>query len=227
MSVNKVLFATSELYPLVKTGGLADVSGSLPAALKTLRCDVRIVMPAYQSVLDGISGAEPVGALSLPGSDQPVRLLETRLPGSSVKVWLVDSPAHFRRAGNPYLGPQGKDWPDNAGRFAAFGRAVERIALGEAGLSWRPEVVHCNDWQSGLVPALLSLAPGRPATVFTIHNLSYQGLFPREAFAALGLPGALWSMHGLEYFGQLSFIKGGLVYADMLSTVSPQYAREI
>jgi starch synthase len=226
MSVNKVLFVTPEVHPLVKTGGLADVSGSLPIALKALRCDIRITLPAYKSVLDKASPAQPIVSLSLPGSIQ-VRILETRLPGSSVKVWLVDSPRHFHRDGGPYLDQQGKDWPDNAERFATFARAVERIALGNAGLGWRPELVHCNDWQSGLVPALLSLAAGRPATVFTIHNLSYQGLFPREVFTRLDLPAELWSMHGLEYFGSLSFIKGGLVYADMLSTVSPQYAREI
>lgn len=226
MSVNNVLFVTSEAHPLIKTGGLADVSGSLPTALKILRSDVRIVMPAYRSVLQKTPDAEPIAALSLPGVGQ-VRVLETRLPGSSVCVWLVDSPAHFDRDGGPYQDATGEDWPDNAERFAAFGRAVASIALGQAALSWQPDIVHCNDWQSGLVPALLARASARPATVFTIHNLAYQGLFPYETFTRLGLPADLWSMHGMEYFGSFSFIKGGLVYADMLSTVSPQYAREI
>lgn len=226
MSVVRILFASSEIHPLIKTGGLADVSGSLPVALKNLRRDVRVIMPAYKPALDRLNEAEEISVLRLAG-DGRVRLLETCLPGSSVKVWLVDSPAHFARNGGPYGTPELGDWPDNAERFALFGRAVEAIALGRAGLDWRPDLVHCNDWQCGLVPALLSLAPARPATAFTIHNLSYQGLFPFETFQKLGLPEVLWTMHGLEFFGRMSFIKGGISFADMLSTVSPRYANEI
>jgi starch synthase len=227
MSSERILFVTSEAHPLVKTGGLADVAGALPAALKALRCDIRLMMPAYQSALDRLDQVSRIASLDPGGGLPPVHLLESQLPGTSVVVWLVDSPPHFRRGGGPY-GPDGNgDWPDNAERFAVLCRSAAAVARGAAGLSWQPNVVHCNDWQSGLVPALLSLEAERPATVFTIHNLSYQGLFPWETFRALGLPDELWSMHGLEFFGQLSFIKGGLAYADMLSTVSPQYAREI
>lgn len=227
MSVDSILFASSEVHPLIKTGGLADVSGSLPVALKNLRRDVRIIMPAYGGVIDRCGEVGEIATLSVGPAGDPVRLLEGKLPGSSVRIWLVDSPRHFARDGGPYGMPGGGDWPDNDERFALFARVIEAIALGKAGLAWQPDLVHCNDWQTGLAPALLSLAPARPATVFTIHNLSYQGLFPAERFRHLDLPPPLWSMHGLEYFGQLSFIKGGLAFADMLSTVSPQYAAEI
>ncbi|HSH28318.1 MAG TPA: glycogen synthase GlgA, partial [Thiohalobacter sp.] len=151
----------------------------------------------------------------------------TRLPDSRLRVWLVDIPEYFDRPGNPYLGPDGQDWPDNAQRFHAFARTVVELALDRAGLDWQPDLVHCNDWQTGLVPALLSLEPTRPATVFTLHNLAYQGLFPWETFRDLGLPGHWWSLHALEFHGQLAFIKGGLVFADWITTVSPTYAREI
>jgi starch synthase len=226
MSVDRILFASSEVHPLVKTGGLADVSGSLPVALKNLRRDVRVMMPAYRAALDKLEGIDEIATLALAGG-KTARLLESRIPGSSVRIWLVDSPAHYDRDGGPYGTSEGGDWPDNAARFALFARAIEAVALDRAGLGWRPDLVHCNDWQCGLVPALLAQAPARPATVFTIHNLSYQGLFPAESFAALDLPASLWSMHGLEFFGQVSFIKGGIVFADMLSTVSPRYASEI
>ncbi|MDR2876872.1 MAG: glycogen synthase GlgA [Chromatiales bacterium] len=231
MSNPRVLFVSSEAHPLVKTGGLADVAGALPVALKALRCDVRIMIPAYKSALARIQSVmqdvKEIAVLDIEQADAPVRLLETRLPGSSVRVWLVDSPAHFDRDGGPYGPTGGGDWPDNAQRFALFSRVAVAVAQGEAGLDWQPTVVHCNDWQSGLVPALLSRRTPRPATVFTIHNLSYQGLFSWETFQSLALPQDLWSMHGMEYFGNFSFIKGGLVYSDMLSTVSPQYAKEI
>ena len=227
MGGKHILFATSEAYPLIKTGGLADVSGSLPAALKALRRDVRIIMPAYRKAVEKAGALAAVAELSLPGFPNPVRLLEGELPGTRVPVWLVDSPAHFDRDGGPYADRQGVEWTDNAARFTVFSRAVEAVALDRAGIDWRPDIVHCNDWQSGLVPALLSTAASRPATVFTIHNLAYQGLFPYHVFEQLGLPAGLWSMHGLEFHGQASFIKGGIAYADMINTVSPNYAREI
>ncbi len=227
MSVNKILFVTSEIHPLIKTGGLADVSASLPKAIKALRRDIRILLPAYRSVLASVGPTQEIAAFPCPPAGEPVRLLETHLPGTSIRIWLVHSPAHFDRDGGPYLGPDGRDWLDNAERFTVFARAAEAVALDRAGLSWRPELVHCNDWQGGLAVALLTRHPARPATLFTIHNLAYQGLFPAATFHRLGLPPELWSMHGLEFYGQISFIKGGIAYADMISTVSPQYAQEI
>lgn len=222
----KILFVTSEVHPLIKTGGLGDVSGALPAALKALRQDVRIIMPAYRDAMRR-NGPYTIASLVFHPESHPIRLLEGRLPGTSIPLWLVDIPSLFDRPGNPYLGPDGRDWHDNALRFAMFARAVTAISLNQAGLDWHPDVVHCNDWQTGLVPALLSLSAPRPATVFTVHNLAYQGLFPPELLQQLGLPTALWTMDGLEFYGELSFMKGGLMFADMINTVSPTYAEEI
>ncbi len=221
----RILFAASEAHPLIKTGGLADVAGSLPRALTGLKQQVRLVLPAYGSLLARIDRPREVAAFTV--GDHAVRLLATTLPGSRVTTWLVDCPELYDRPGNPYLGPDGQPWPDNALRFMRFAEAVVRIANDTAGLNWQPDLVHCHDWQTGMVPALLSRQPTRPATVFTIHNLAYQGLFPHETFRALGLPPEWWSHHALEFHGQLSFIKAGLVFADRLTTVSPTYAREI
>jgi starch synthase len=222
----KLLFVTSEVKPLVKTGGLGDVSSSLPIALRRLRQDVRIVLPAYRSACERIGELSEVARLSL-GLGHEVRILQGALPGTKLPVYLVDSPAHFDRAGDPYRASDGSDWQDNAMRFGLFCRAATAIALDEAGLDWRAQVVHCNDWQTGLVPVLLAGRATRPASIFTIHNLAYQGLFPSQALHDLGLGSRHWHPDGLEFYGNLSFIKGGLSYADRLSTVSPTYAREI
>ncbi len=226
--MSRILFASSEAHPLVKTGGLADVSGSLPPALAALGEEVRLVLPAYRSVLDRLRRQlKNVASLTLPGLKEPVAILEARLPETKIPVWLVHSPIHFDRVGAPYAASNGRDWNDNPNRFATFCRVVTELACDRAGLQWRPDVVHCNDWQSGLVPALLALETTRPATIFTIHNLAYQGQFPAEVFDELALPEALWTMHGVEFYGQLSFIKGGLACADWITTVSPTYAAEI
>lgn len=224
----KVLFVASEAFPLIKTGGLGDVGGSLPPALLSQGIDVRLLLPAYPPALAQAGPLKPVAELDLRPFFLPiVRLHEGRLPGTRVKVWLVDCPPVFDRAGNPYQSADDQPWPDNAQRFALFARVATAIALGRIGLRWQPDLVHAHDWQSGLVPALLASEPARPATVFTIHNLAYQGLFPRATFDALRLDPSLWSFEALEFHGQMSFIKGGLVYADRLTTVSPNYAREI
>ncbi|HEY0634100.1 MAG TPA: glycogen synthase GlgA [Gammaproteobacteria bacterium] len=222
----KILFVTSEAHPLVKTGGLGDVGGSLPGTLTGLGQAVRLVLPAYHQAVARLNGHTLRARLSLPGSEDEIAILEGTLPGSEVTVWLIDAPLHFNRAGGPY-GTSSGDWPDNAERFALFARAVVELAMDRAGLDWQPDLVHCNDWQTGLVPALLAQEEQRPATLFTIHNLAYQGLFPWETFERLALPRTLWHMEALEFHGQLSFIKGGLVFADRLTTVSPTYAREI
>lgn len=223
----KILFASSEAHPLIKTGGLADVSGALPKALYELKQDVRLILPAYRELLARSDAPREVARLTLPGNAEPVRVLATVLPDSAVPVYLIDAPRSFDRPGNPYTGPDGRDWPDNAERFARFCRAIVEIAQDRAGLDWRADLVHCNDWQTGLVPALLSLESARPTTVFTVHNLAYQGLFTWDTFQKLDLPYAWWSMNALEFHGQFSFIKGGLVFADWLTTVSPTYAWEI
>lgn len=225
--MQKILFATSEVYPLIKTGGLADVAASLPRALLKLGQDVRILLPAYASVLEKAKsvGIKEVARMEVDGYS--ILLKQTRLPGTKVVVWLVDVPELFGRDGNPYCGPDGNDWNDNHKRFYVFAKAAEFIAMDTANLNWQPTVVHCNDWQTGLIPPLLSLHPDRPATVFTIHNLAYGGLFSYQAFCELNLPAAFWHHERLEFYGHLSFIKGGLAFADFITTVSPSYAREI
>jgi starch synthase len=225
--MHKILFVTSEAHPLMKTGGLGDVCGSLPAALQGQGVDVRVLLPGYHDALRRAGELQAIAEVPMPQLHGSVRLLEGVLPGTRVKVWLIDYPPAFGRAGNPYLDGNGIPWSDNAARFALLARVAVAIARRRAGVRWCPDTVHCHDWQSGLVPALLSLEPERPATVFTIHNLAYQGRFGYHMLHALGLPPSLWSPASLEFYGELSFIKGGLVYADRITTVSPTYAREI
>lgn len=222
-----ILFAASEAHPLIKTGGLADVAGSLSRAIKNSQQEIRLILPAYPAAVANAGKLKPAAELELPGATTPVRLLQGWLPHTRVRLYLVDAPQYFNRPGGPYCSPQGSDWPDNAERFALFARAVCSVAMNHAGLKWQPDIVHCNDWQTGLIPALLSLEKARPATLFTIHNLAYQGLFGRDRFQALQLPDHWWSMDKLEFHQQLSFIKGGLVFADRITTVSSTYAREI
>ena len=222
--MKKILFVTSEAHPLIKTGGLADVSGSLPKALAGLGVDVRLIMPNYQA----IKTAEEIYYKStVRVNNTDVNILETRLPGTKVIVWLVDYPEFFDFPGNPYVDEKGDAWENSADRFALFCRIAVEVAMNRAYLDWTPDIIHCNDWQSGLVPALLSLETNHPATVFTIHNMAYQGIFPRATKLSLNLPKQLWTPDGIEFNGMLSFIKGGLAFADRITTVSPTYAREI
>ncbi len=222
--MKKILFATSEAHPLIKTGGLADVAGSLPKALAELGQEVRLIIPNYQTVQ---FSEQPRFICTLRVDNRDVNILETQLPDSQVTVWLVDYRPFFDHPGNPYVDELGNPWDNIAERFALFCRIVTEVAMNRAYLNWEPDIVHCNDWQSGLVPALLSLETTHPATVFTIHNLAYQGLFPSSTFTTLNLPGQLWHPDGVEFHGMLSFIKGGLAYADRITTVSPTYAQEI
>lgn len=223
--MSNILYMTSEVFPLIKTGGLADVASSLPAALLELEQDVRILLPAYPEVLEKVKAPRRLATASYYNLD--VELLETRLPESNVLTWLVHCPAVFDRPGGPYMNSDGQPWHDNALRFAIFCKVAVDIALDNLALDWQPDIVHGNDWQSGLAMAFLGQHPSRPATVFTVHNLAYQGLFDYPTFRDLKLADSLWGMQGLEFYGQLSFIKGGLVFADRINTVSPTYAMEI
>jgi len=225
--VRKILFASSEVHPLIKTGGLADVSASLPISLRERGQDVRIILPAYRQCLQALSDVRLVATLKLDGFYLPIELLESTLPDSNVTLYLVNSPQHFDRDGGAYGPAGGGDWVDNAARFALFSRAIAAVAMNQAGLDWQPEILHCNDWQTGLAPAIISEQPNRPATIFTIHNLAYQGLYPKSAFEALDLSTSLWHSEGLEFYNMLSFMKGGLIYSDQITTVSPTYAEEI
>jgi starch synthase len=212
------------LYPYLKTGGLADVGAGLPPALRELGCDVRLLMPAFRPLTQRATTVRRVGAL--PTAD----VVLAHLDGMDAPLYLIQAPALYDRPGNPYLGPDGNDWHDNAARFALLGRAA--AALGD-GLDpkWVPDVIHGHDWHAGLAPAYVRALAQRghatPATVFTIHNLAYQGLFPHDTFPSLGLPAPFFGTEGIEFFGQVSFMKAALRLSDHITTVSPTYAQEI
>lgn len=224
-----ILFAASEAYPLVKTGGLGDVAYSLPKALHARGADVRLVLPGYRSLLRQLDAMRIAGWLEVRGSERTlgVRVLETRHAAFPFPLWVVDCPPSFDRPGNPYVAENGRDWPDNAERFTVFARAVALLAQDAAGLGWRADVVHSHDWQTGLVPAFLADLAAPPRTVFTIHNLAYGGYFPHADFLRLQLPAHWWNPEGAEFHGDLSMLKSGIVYADAITTVSPTYAEEI
>ena len=221
----RVLYAASEAWPLVKTGGLADVAGALPAALRGLGVDARLLLPAYPQALERLGPVRVVASTSLYG--EAVTVYAGTLAESGVPAYLVHS-ASLSRPGDPYLDDTGAPWADNPWRFALLSRVGAALALGHLDAGWRADVVHANDWQTGLLPALLSEARDRPGSVFTIHNLAYRGEAPAADAVRLGLPP--WWAHryeALEFHGGVALIKGGLVYADRVTTVSPTYAREI
>lgn len=224
-----VLFATSEVWPLVKTGGLGDVSYSLPHALHQQGVDVRIVLPAYREVLQKIESFKILGWLSIfmAGRTYPVRILQANHPQFEMPIWLVDSQSLFDREGGPYSHPDGYDWPDNAERFTLFSQAVAKLGMDELDLGWKPDVVHSNDWQTGLVAAFLDQEAERPRRIFTVHNLAYGGYFSHDEYNRLRLPSQWWSAEGVEFYGNFSMLKAGLIYTDAITTVSPTYAEEI
>jgi len=215
----RVLFVAPECAPLTKTGGLGDVAGALPEALRALGIDVRILLPAY-----GALPSREVAKVGLLGKS--VRIKETAHP-SGVPLYLLDCPELYVRNGGPYQSGEGEDWPDNALRFGLLSRAAALLGGASSPLAWRPEVVHCNDWPTALAPVYLRRERKPAASLLTVHNLAFQGLFEAEVLGELGLPAADYSMERLEFYGRLSFLKGGLACADALTTVSPTYAAEI
>ncbi len=224
----RVLFVSSEIYPLAKTGGLADVSAALPKALAALGVDMHLLLPGYPKAIESAaSKSVAVDFADFMGAG-PMRLISARTPDTGLPIWLVDCASLFRRSGGPYQDEEGRDWLDNAQRFALFSHVAARLSLGQLLENWHADLVHTNDWPAGLVPAILAEGQGqRPATVFTIHNLAYQGLFPADLYPQLGLPDATFNPDGLEFYGKISFLKAGIHYSDRLTTVSPTYAREI
>lgn len=240
----RILFATPECYPLIKRGGLGDAADGITKQINYLGHDARLILPAYPEARERALGLRTLLELPVrPTHRIPVggaRLLVGSIPGRSTPVYLVDIPSLYDFPGAPYDqnhqidqgvqedGRHGATQQQtlDARRFGVFCEVVAQLA--QQGITgWRPDLVHCNDWPTALVPALLSDAPESPASVFSIHNLAYQGVFPEQAFSELGLPQHFWSPDGLEFYGQLSFIKGGLGYADQITTVSPSYARQI
>lgn len=224
----KVLHAAAEIFPLVKTGGLADVVGALPEALRAQGADVRLVLPGLPAILQGVERQKVVCELGAMFGAGRVTLKLGRLAHNKVPAYVVDAPYLYRRPGNPYLTPQGHEWPDNLQRFALLGWVAAHLAAGELDSHWTPDVLHLHDWHAAMACAYAVSHPGpSAATVFTIHNLAYQGLFDQADFPLLGLPARLLVPGGLEFHGQLSFMKAGLKYAQRITTVSPTYAEEI
>jgi starch synthase len=223
----RVLFATSECAPLAKTGGLADVSAALPAALAALGVDVRMLLPAYRQVLAQLPHCREIARID-PMAQLPGARLLLGPATTGVPLMLLDCPELYDRDGGPYQTKAGSDWPDNARRFALLSRVAALLAGSGSPLDWQPQVLHCNEWQTGLAPAYLRYADrAGAATLLTIHNLAFQGIFEAELLGALGLPAESFGPDGVEYYGKLSFLKAGLQFAHAITTVSPAYAREI
>ncbi|MGI8906700.1 MAG: glycogen synthase GlgA [Candidatus Sumerlaeaceae bacterium] len=229
----RILIVASEVVPFAKTGGLADVAGALPLELARMGHDVRVAMPKYGTIDDDKFHILPILGdirVRLGNLNHVAEIRRTVFPDSNVPVYFVANSSLFDRA-NLYM-EGGRDYPDNAERFAFFCKAVLWLL---EGLDWTPEVIHCNDWQSALIPVFLrtdsdvrSNAGLRSVkTLFTIHNQAYQGVFPRDEAERIGIGDNLFHPAALEFYGALNLMKGGLLYADKISTVSPTYAREI
>ena len=227
----KILLIASEVDPFAKTGGLADVAGSLPKALSGLGHDVRIILPLYRQVARDRFGLRPTAhTVTVPlGTAREGRIWESVLPKSRVPAYFVECAALFDRDALYQTG--GKDYPDNLERFSLFVQAALALPVQ---LGWRPDIVHAHDWQASLACAHLALGPAAhdtfvasAGTVFTVHNLAYQGLFPKTQWPLTRLPESAFTIQGLEYYDQINCLKGGLVTADLLTTVSPTYVQEI
>jgi starch synthase len=219
-----VLSVASEAYPLIKTGGLADVTGALPAALAAHDVTVRTLLPGYPAVMGALEGGRVLRDL---GSyfGGPAELIVGRAGG--LDIIALNAPHLYARPGNPYLGPDRKDWPDNWRRFAALSFAAYEIGGGAAG-EFQPQILHCHDWQAGLVPAYVRYnAPTPVKTILTVHNIAFQGLFGFEIFPELRLDFRAARENAVEFYGMVNYLKAGLQAADQLTTVSPTYALEI
>jgi len=224
----RVLYVAAEIYPYVKTGGLGDVTGALPPALAKQGLDVRLLLPGLPGIMDALTGLRVVAALGSAFGSREITLRLGQLPDSGMLVYVIDAPDLYDRPGSPYVDQMGKDWSDNHLRFALLGWIAARLGRGQIDPNWSATILHCHDWHAGLAPAYLAAQPGpRPGSVFTIHNLAYQGLFPYTVYPALALSPQLFAMEGLEFYGQVSFMKAGLFFADCVTTVSPTYAVEI
>jgi starch synthase len=225
----RILFVTSEAHPLIKTGGLADVSGSLPAALRNLGEDVRILIPGYRQVLEKLHHLRVLIELKWLPVVGDVTLMVGEMPDTGVPVIAIVCPQLYERDGGPYLDTRGYEWLDNPLRFGILSRVAAILGSASSPLeNWIPDIVHFNDWQGGLTPAFMRFS-GAPCakSVLGIHNLAFQGNCAEEWVEKLGLPYEAYHIHGLEYYGQLSFLKAGVYYADSITTVSPTYAQEI
>ncbi|MFI5399653.1 MAG: glycogen synthase GlgA [SAR324 cluster bacterium] len=222
----RVLYVTPELAPWIKAGGLGDVAQGLPSALARAGVDVRVLAPAYRELAQAFPDANLLANFpEWGGKFAPAQLL---IADTAVPLYLLGCPAYFARGGTAYQSPAGVDWQDNHLRFGLLGRTAAALASDESPLDWKPDILHCNDWQCGLGPAYLAHLGGAKAeTVSTVHNLAYQGIFPAAALGELALPPGAFAIDGLEYHGRVSFLKSALFYSTKLTTVSPTYAKEI
>jgi starch synthase len=218
----KILSVTSEIFPLVKTGGLADVTGSLPLALAQYGVETKTLLPGYPSVMEAVTKGPRLADLDVLG--QGVGLISAT--HGDLQLLILDSPALFYRKGGPYIDENGVDHADNWRRFATLSKVAARIAGGLLP-GWQPSVVHTHDWQTALTSAYIRAAGIDVPSLLTIHNLAFQGQYPAELFPYLDLPKSFFSTDCMEYYGDMCFLKGGLATADILTTVSPTYAREI
>ena len=232
----KVLYVSSEVEPFAKTGGLADVAGSLPKELRKLGVDVRVILPKYGSIdeqkykITEVSKSEfevSIGDEKIKG-----KLKETSIEGDSkkIEVYLLENDFYYNRNGLYTDANTNSDFPDNAERFIFFSRGILE-ALKK--INWTPDIIHCNDWQSGLIPVYLKTIYANDVfyqgikTVFSIHNLAYQGIFDKDTLVKTGLPWDVFTIDGIEFFGRMNFMKSGIIFSDFITTVSPKYAEEI
>ncbi len=232
-AVLRVLHVGAEIFPLLKTGGLADVLGALPAALVRAGADARVLLPAFPALEAALGGVREVARFAAPWGGAPAQVLAGHFmapPLRTLPIYLLRDDALYGRPGNPYSDARGAAYADNHRRFALLGLAATRLAEG-LDRDWRPQIVHGHDWHAGLAPAYLAFSraagTSRARSVFTVHNLAYQGLFPAAVFGELGLPAAAYTLHGVEFHDQVSFMKAALHYSDRITTVSPSYAHEI
>jgi starch synthase len=228
MTAMKLLHVAAEVFPLVKTGGLADVVAALPVAQAAAGADVRLLLPGYPAILESVQGARTVIDIGTCFGAMRVRLLLGRMPQTALPAYVIDAPYLYRRGGSPYQDSQGDEWPDNLQRFALLGWVAAHLAAADADTAWAADIVHAHDWHAAMACAYLAEhTPTRAGSVFTVHNLAFQGLFPMHDWPLLGVASRLLSPEGLEFHGQLSFMKAGLKFAQRVTTVSPTYAREI
>ena len=227
----RVLHVCTEIYPVLKTGGLADVTSALPRALSRLGCDIRMIVPGFPAFQERLVNKKSMFELPARFGAYSIRVFLGTMPETGLSIYFIDAPGLFDRPGNPYTNASNQDYFDNYRRFALLGWMATRIAEG-MDISWTPDVVHAHDWHAGLAPAYLKasefwLKRKLAGSIFTVHNLAYQGNFPGATFGEIDLPPHFFGVDGVEFHGQLSFIKAGLSYADTITTVSPTYAQEI
>src|SRR6201996_2597444 len=221
----RVLFVTTEMDDFVRVGGLAAVSAALPRALRPW-ADVRVLLPGYSDVIEQLTHIQVVGEVSAK-AEMPAARLGRASTRDGLPVYVLLCTQLYDRPGNPYGGEDGRDWPDNDIRFARLASAAAELAMGTLDKNWAADLVHANDWQAALVSAYLAWSGAKIPSILTIHNLAYQGLFPRDTLRRIGAPESSFHIDGVEFYDQMSFLKGGLVYASHLTTVSSTYAREI